>query len=180
MFVHVINRREFFNTAIMTLRFDVKALIKSLIARLHHIRDARHAVAGGVAVGVFWGFTPLVGLKTLLSLGTAWIARFNRIAAVIAVSLHDVLLPLWPIILRWEYQIGYWLSSHPHHLPPKLVHHALRWDNLFSARMGGVLWKTCAGAIVIGVPIALLTYWATLALLAHHAAKNPAQLTPPA
>jgi uncharacterized protein len=163
----------------MNLRFDVKGFVKRMIERLHEIRDAPHAVAGGVAVGIFWGFSPLTGFKTLLSLGTAWVFRFSRIAAVIAVSLHDILLPLWPVILRWEYQVGYWIFSHPHHFPPSLDRHHLHWSNLFSASMATVLWTTCAGAAVIGLPIALVTYWATLMLLARYEARRQAHLKPP-
>ena len=73
------------------------------------LKDTPHAIAGGVAIGVFIGFTPLFGIKTLLSLGAAYLLRCNPIAAVIAVSLHDVVTPLWPVLLRLEYDIGFWL-----------------------------------------------------------------------
>jgi Uncharacterized protein conserved in bacteria (DUF2062) len=39
---------------------------------------------------MFIGFTPLFGVKTLLSLGVAYLLRCNPIAAVIAVSLHHI------------------------------------------------------------------------------------------
>src|SRR5262249_43921706 len=111
---------------------DLKGFVKQLLDRLHQIRDAPHAVAGGVAIGMFWGFTPFTGLKTLLSLGTAWLLRCSRISAVIAVALHDVLLPVWPVILRWEYDIGFWILSNPHQFPPKLTPHKLHLGRLLS------------------------------------------------
>ena len=83
--------------------------LKGLAAKLVTLRDTPHAIAGGVAIGVFIGFTPLFGVKTLLSLGVAYLLRCNPIAAVIAVSLHDVALPIWPVILRMEYDIGFWV-----------------------------------------------------------------------
>ena len=82
-------------------------------------------VCVGVAVGVFFGFLPLVGLKTLLALGVTHLLRGNLLAAAIAVSLHDLLLPVAPLWLRWEYDLGYWLLSHPHDLPPHLRLHNL-------------------------------------------------------
>jgi uncharacterized protein (DUF2062 family) len=88
--------------------------------KLIEIKDPPRAVAIGVAVGVFFGFTPLLGLKTLLAVGTAWFLGGSVVAAVVAVSLHDVLLPIMPFILRWEYDAGYWLLSQPHNLPPAL------------------------------------------------------------
>jgi uncharacterized protein len=81
--------------------------LKGLAAKLVTLRDTPHAIAGGVAIGVFIGFTPLFGVKTLLSLGVAYLLRCNPIAAVIAVSLHDVAMPLLPVLLRMEYDISF-------------------------------------------------------------------------
>jgi uncharacterized protein (DUF2062 family) len=98
--------------------------LKQLGRKLFSLKDTPHAIAGGVAIGVFIGFTPLWGVKTLLSLALAYALRCNPIAAVIAVSLHDVLIPFAPFLMRFEYDVGYWALSHPHHLPAKLeLHH---------------------------------------------------------
>ncbi|MGC3990291.1 MAG: DUF2062 domain-containing protein [Chthoniobacteraceae bacterium] len=72
--------------------------------RLMQIRDTPHAIAGGLAIGVFFGMTPLIGLKTALALVFAWFTRCSKISAVIAVTLHDVLIPIAPIIFRWQSQ----------------------------------------------------------------------------
>ena len=89
--------------------------------KLLAIRDTPEAIAGGVAIGIYIGFTPLFGLKTVLTILFAWLTRSNILAAVIASASHDVLLPLMPVIFRWEYDVGYWLLSQPHHLPPPLI-----------------------------------------------------------
>ena len=99
----------------MKLSRTLMAFVQNRYERLKQIRDRPRAVAGGVAVGMFWGFTPLLGLKTLLSILFAWMFRCSKISAVIAVSLHDLLTPIWPIILRWEYDFGFWILNHPHH-----------------------------------------------------------------
>lgn len=127
------------------------------------IKDTPHAVALGVAVGIFFGFTPLVGLKTLLALGATWLLRGSLVAAIIAVTLHDVLLPIMPFILRWEYDLGYWLMSHPHELPPRLHlnHHSpaiwLHWSTFFT--VGRPL---LAGSLLFAAPLALASYYFTL------------------
>jgi uncharacterized protein (DUF2062 family) len=135
---------------------------RSLWKRLLELRDTPHAIAGGVAIGMFYGFTPLFGVKTLLSLVTAWLARCSKIAAVIAVTLHDVVTPFWPVLLRIEYDIGYWLLSNPHMLPPKLkLKHGVHFD---LAEM--LHWTTflkvglplLVGSLVIAVPAALVSY----------------------
>src|SRR5437879_3168624 len=99
---------------------NVRKWFKDHSLKLLAIRDTPNAIAGGVAIGIFFGFTPLVGLKTLLSIFFAWLTRCNIIAAAIAVTLHDVALPFMPVLFRWEYRIGYWLLSDPHQWPARL------------------------------------------------------------
>jgi len=148
---------------------------RKLIRKLFALKDSPHAVAGGVAIGIFVGFTPLWGVKTLLSLGLAYALRCNPIAAVIAVSLHDVLMPFAPFLMRLEYDIGYWLMSHPHHLPPKLeMHHPhfhpaemLKWT--FFLHIGLPL---LLGSIILGAPAAALAYFLTLGLMRNRSARK--------
>ncbi len=72
------------------------------------IADTPHSIALGSAIGIFFGFTPLYPLKTLLSIGAAWVCRCNKIAAAIAVTLHDVVIWAMPAIYIAEYQLGCW------------------------------------------------------------------------
>ena len=86
----------------------------------HHLTlmtlpDTPHSIALGAAIGMFFGCTPLLGMKTLLSILVAWICRGNKIAAVISVTLHDLILPFSPAIYLWEYKMGMWAlhGQHP-------------------------------------------------------------------
>lgn len=143
-----------------------------LARKLFEIKDRPHAVAGGAAIGIFMGFTPLFGLKTLLCLGASLALRCNPIAAVVAVSLHDIVTPIWPVLLRIEYDIGYWLLSRPHHLPPKLEHHHLHLGELMK-------WTTfldlglpmLVGSLFLAVPFAALTYGVVFFLITRKKAK---------
>jgi uncharacterized protein (DUF2062 family) len=137
----------------------LKQFVKEQYARLKQIRDAPRAVAGGVAIGMFWGFTPLTGIKTLLSILLAWVFRCSKISAVITVSFHDILTPIWPIILRWEYDFGFWILSHPHHFPKRLSMeeaHIKYWLHFSKLE---VLWPTFVGSLLFAVPSALVSYW---------------------
>lgn len=135
--------------------------LKGLWVKLFSLKDSPHAIAGGIAIGVFMGFTPLFGLKTLLSLGVAYLLRCNPIAAVIAVSLHDVVTPFWPILLRVEYEIGYWILSNPHVLPPKMeFSHAhmhlgdmLKWTTFLDIGL-----PLLVGSLFLSAPAAVLFY----------------------
>ena len=80
----------------------------------HHLTlmtlpDTPHSIALGSAIGMFFGVTPLFGLKTLLSFVGAWLCKGNKIAAVITVTLHDLLLPFVPAIFLWQYRMGMWV-----------------------------------------------------------------------
>ena len=77
------------------------------------IVDTPHSIALGSAIGIFFGFTPLYPLKTLLSIVVAWVFRCNKIAAAIAVTLHDVLIWAMPAIYVAEYHLGCWSLQRP-------------------------------------------------------------------
>jgi uncharacterized protein (DUF2062 family) len=141
--------------------------------KLLAIRDTPEAIAGGVAIGIFIGFTPLIGLKTVLTILLAWLTRCNILAAVIASAAHDILWPVMPVIFRWEYDVGYWLLSSPHHLPPPLhrAHLEMRawrnWTHLLS--VGKPL---LVGSLVCSAPFALLSYLFTKRLIVRHRRKK--------
>src|SRR5438067_6584790 len=120
---------------------------------LMQIRDTPHAIAGGLAIGVLIGFTPLLGLKTLIAVLLAWLFRCSKLSSAIGVTFHDILWLIWPLILRWQYVIGYWLLHHER--PVKLGKHLhledwLHWKTL------RVLWPTFLGSLVMALPLALL------------------------
>ena len=78
-------------------------------AKLHLVarqKGSKHSIALGIAIGFFWGFSPLFGFKTLFSFLTAWLVRANKIAALVAVTLHDVFLPVYPLFLALSYFVG--------------------------------------------------------------------------
>ena len=114
--------------------------------KLKGIEDSPRAVAVGVAAGIFFGFTPLVGLKTLLAIGVAWLLRGNRLAAAVAVTLHDIVLPLMPVLLRWEYDLGYWVLSHPHESPPPID---------LALRLHWSVWLHWSTFLTVGSPVLL-------------------------
>jgi uncharacterized protein (DUF2062 family) len=150
------------------------------------IRDTPEAIAGGVAIGIFIGFTPLVGLKTALCILFAWLTRSNIIAAVLASAAHDILLPLMPAIFLWEYDVGSWLLSHPHHWPPPPTwphgepHFWRHWIHFFTSwRTFAAIGKpTLLGSIVCGAPFAILSFVVTQRLVDRHQRKKQLQAQP--
>jgi uncharacterized protein (DUF2062 family) len=152
----------------------LKNWLKKHSLKLLAIRDTPEAIAGGVAIGIFFGFTPLFGLKTILSLLFAWLTGCNLLAAVVAVTLHDVALPFLPLLFRWEYDIGYWLLSNPHQWPPRFTHVHLGphgWGSWTTFVTIGKPWLI--GSAVLGVPIAVPTFFLTRRIIIRHRAKHP-------
>ena len=146
---------------------------------LVEIEGSPRAVAVGVAAGIFFGFTPLVGLKTLLALGVTRLFRGNLLAAAITVTLHDVLLPIAPLLLRWEYDLGYLLLNHPHNLPPHLhLRHQspsalLHWSTFITVGRPLLI-----GSLVFAAPLATASYYLTLSLLARARRRAAAPESP--
>src|SRR3974377_456026 len=79
--------------------------------KLLAIRDTPEAIAGGVAIGIFFGFMPVFVINPVSAIFFAWLTRSNILAAVLAGALHDLFLPLMPMVYRWEYILGYFILN---------------------------------------------------------------------
>jgi len=150
--------------------------------RLTQIRDTPHAIAGGVAIGLVCGFTPLFGFKTLIAVLFAWLFRCSKLSAALAVTFHDVLLPIWPVILRWQFQVGFLIMSRPHRLPPKFSPKHFHPENffswkLFSSKALHFLWPTFIGSLVLAVPVAVVTYFLVLEIVKRAQARKTREVT---
>lgn len=149
---------------------------QTLCGRLLNLHDKPHALAGGVAIGMFVGFTPLFGLKTLLCLGLAYLLRCNPIAAVIAVSLHDVVTPLWPVLLEIEYKIGRGVLGLFGDHPPAAadlkfhMHDLMKWTTFF-----GLGFPMLVGSMFLSTPAAVLSYQLTFPVFRRRLGKRRAQ-----
>ena len=144
--------------------------------KLLAIRDTPVAISGGVAIGIFFGFTPLFGLKTLSAIFVAWLTGSNIIAAVLAATLHDVILPFMPVVYLWEYSLGYWLLNQPHQWPAvRSLHwhgHPWRdWRTFFT--VGKPL---LVGSAIFATPFAIVAFWVTKFILVRHQRKKQQQM----
>lgn len=153
-----------------------KRRIKAYIRKFHRLLDAKdapHSVAGGTSIGVFFGFLPIFGFKTLGAMGISLTTRCSVVAAVIGVSLHDIFLPIWPLILRYQFQIGFWIMSNPHHFAPPLsradfhLSELLQWDNFIDIGIPLMI-----GGAVIATPFSLASYGTILFIMNRRAVRR--------
>ncbi len=121
------------------------------------LTDTPHSIALGSAIGIFFGFTPLLSMKTLLSIAVAWLCKCNKIAAAIAVTLHDIILPLMPAIYFWQYKIGMRiLYGRPAH---RVAFHLGFADFTSWKAFLRVGWPLLFGSLFLAVPFAIATYF---------------------
>jgi uncharacterized protein len=147
----------------------IRRHIREYIRKFHELLDAKdapHSVAGGTAIGVFFGFIPIFGLKTITAMGVSLLTRCSVVASVIGVSLHDILIPVWPLILRFQFQIGFWVLSHPHHFAPPLkkddfrISEIFQWDNFVDIGL-----PLLVGGIAFAIPFTILSYGIVLLIM---------------
>jgi uncharacterized protein (DUF2062 family) len=153
---------------------NVKRWLREHSLRLLAIRDTPEAIASGVAIGVFFGFMPLFGIKTVSALFLAWLTRSNIIATIIAGTLHDLILPLMPMIYLWEYKVGYYMINEPHHWPEKLRKLKIEgfawreWRTYFT----GVGKPLLVGGVLCSAPFVPISFYITRAIVARHQRKK--------
>ena len=141
-----------------TLLVRLQKWLSAHHVRLIAIEDTSHSIALGSAIGIFFGFTPLYPLKTLLSIAVAWISRCNKIAAAIAVTLHDVLIFAMPAIYFAEYKAGCWILQRPapHRVPFGQIgmRTYVNW-HVFER----LIWPALVGSLFLAVPSAIVVYF---------------------
>ena len=147
--------------------------------RAHHMTlmtlpDTAHHIALGAAIGMFFGFSPLIGLKTILAFLITWAFKANKTAAVITVQLHDVLLPLVPAMFFWQYRLGMWALYHRVPQRPGFRRVSLgdfmEWTTFLT--VGRPL---LVGSLFFAVPAGLLVYFVLRAVLVRSRARKDAQ-----
>jgi hypothetical protein len=62
-----------------------RSLVRKWLASLLHIHDSPRRTAAAYAVGVFFAFSPVVGLHTVLALIVAFVFNLNRVAVILGV-----------------------------------------------------------------------------------------------
>src|ERR1051325_2831156 len=75
------------------------------LGHLLHIDDSPERTAAAFALGVFFGFSPFLGLHTVLGIAFAFLLNLNRVAVLLGVYANI------PITLAPYYATATWLGS---------------------------------------------------------------------
>ncbi len=138
-------------------RWGLLRQFKLTMIRLLRLKSTPDAVARGVALGVFVGFTPFFGFHILIAVVLAFLFRQNKIAAFAGVWITNPLSA--PFIYGLEYEVGRMLLGMPH-IGFVNFRHNITWE--MARQIGTPLFL---GSLVLGVPIALISYALTVRLL---------------
>ncbi len=93
-----------------------KALIRRWLDALLHIDDTPERTASAFALGVLFGFSPLLGLHTILAIVFAFLLNLNRVAVLLGVYSN---LP-WIIGPYYAFATMVGATITGHKLPPGL------------------------------------------------------------
>jgi uncharacterized protein (DUF2062 family)/precorrin-6B methylase 2 len=151
-------KRTWFFAVVRRLRDRVEWLIRE------HASAGRLGVA--VAVGVFIGCTPFLGLQVLLAIAIATLFKLNRIAVLLGVQVSTP--PVTPFLLFADAQVGAVLL-HRHWLPISLE--AVRGAPKAKWVLDLFL-ELLAGGLVVGVILALGFGGLTAYVVQRHRAQN--------
>lgn len=62
-----------------------RSLIRRWLSALLHIKDTPQRTAAAFALGVFFGFSPFLGLHTIMAVALAFLLNLNRVAVLLGV-----------------------------------------------------------------------------------------------
>ena len=148
-----------------------RALIRRWLDALLHIEDTPERTAAAFALGVFFGFSPFLGLHTVLAVIAAFLLNLNRVAVLLGVYSN---LP-WIIGPYYAFATMAGARITGHKLPPGLKSHlgalcALTvFDTEFWRRLITILkpllWPYTVGSTFGAIVLAALAYPLALAFV---------------
>jgi uncharacterized protein (DUF2062 family) len=142
------------------------------LEHLLHTHDTPARTAAAYAVGVFFGFSPFLGLHTILGLGVAFALNLNRVAVVLGIysnlpwilpAYYTVTTLLGALILRAEVPAGL-LEE----LGAALG--AGSWGEMrrHAARLAPLAWAYTLGSTLGAVILALIAYRVSYVMIVTH------------
>ena len=146
--------------------------IRAWLEQLLHTHDTPQRTAAAYALGVFFGFSPFLGLHTVLGLILAFALSLNRVAVLLGVYSN------LPWILVPYYTLTTWLGATilRTELPPGVLDRLREglenrsWTEFRTAAVAlkPVLWAFTLGSLIGAVLLGLIAYRVSFAMITTH------------
>jgi uncharacterized protein (DUF2062 family) len=158
-----------------------RAAIRKWLEALLHIHDTPERTAAAFALGVFLGFSPPLGLHTLLALLFAFVLNLNRVAVVVGTcaNLPWILAPYYTLATVLGARllgtaVPPRFAAHLHDLFHLSLFRGEFWNRL-AVLLRPLLWPYVVGSTIGAVLLAAAAYRLSLAFVMaarHHAALH--------
>jgi len=146
-------------------------LVRRWLDVLLHIEDTPERTAAAFALGVFFGFSPFLGLHTILAVVLAFVLNLNRVAVLLGVysNLPWIIAPYYFIVTR----MGALITGHrlPRGFRRQIgalfdmsLLHAEFWHQVW-ALLRPLLWPYAVGSLIGAIILSAAAYSLALAFV---------------
>jgi uncharacterized protein (DUF2062 family) len=159
-------------------------------ARILHVNDSPHRIALGVAIGVFVGWTPIIGPHMIMALILSALLRANKIVGVLSVWISNpftagiIYGPSYfvgrAVVSLWKNSPGvswkeFWELMSSLDSQGSIItnfHRPEFWHELFHVfvKIGVELWIGC---IIVGFVAAVIGYFLVRSLIMWYRKRHP-------
>jgi hypothetical protein len=149
---------------VATARYIFQKLEKFFIYRVLSLDDTPHRIALGVAVAIFWTWTPTYGLQMILTVFLSWLLGANKFVGLPFVWISNPLtvLPVYGPNLV----IGRWILGKPIGDFSALVNAMQMGGSLIDKILDTwrallpIFWELWLGSLIVGPLLAVISYFA--------------------
>jgi uncharacterized protein (DUF2062 family) len=148
------------------------ARVRRWLEQLLHTHDTPERTAAAYAVGVFFGFSPFMGLHTILGVVVAFAFSLNRVAVLLGVysnlpwilpAYYTLATTLGAALLQYDVPPGFW----------KDLREALTYTSWVEFRQIGkvlapLLWAYTLGSTIGAAVLAAVAYRVSLGMIVAH------------
>ncbi len=171
---------------IRTAKFLLGRAERFFIYRVLSLNDTPHRIALGVAIGIFFTWTPTIGFQMVLTLAFSWLLGANKFVGIpfVWISNPVTFLPIYGP----NYLVGCWLTGSDF-----AGFRALREAMTFSGGWWGavkafwpatvqIFWELWLGSLLVAMLMGLLSYFAirraVVVFRRRHHARHPRAAEP--
>jgi uncharacterized protein (DUF2062 family) len=134
----------------------VTAFLQKTYERFLKIRGSPREIALGLALGLFVGMTPFMGLHTAIAVFFAALFKWNKISSALGVWVSNPLTA--PFVYSATYVVGARVSgsAHPFTPPGEL---GLWTITGLLHKTPEIFWTLIVGGVILGLPLAAIGYY---------------------